>query len=327
MNYIKTINWIFTYKCNLKCKHCDIWSNPYKKELNINEIKKIVTSKLIQDSYKYYWDFFDISISGGEPLLIKNLKEIMVEIDKVLPNSIHSINTNWILKKEFIDLLHFWYSKWKKFRKINISMDWIPENHDNQRGVRWSFYKSIETIKTTKKIFPNEIIEIKFTITKNNFRDIFFITKLANSLWVFFSFKPAENMLNYTNQSWIIHNWFTSNEINIIWKQIYENIYIEKQNSYINKQFFYNISNYLRDWLINKNLCTIAEDSITIMPDGKIFSCILMSKIWDINLNSVEEIWIWNKIKAQRKLIKDWKCPWCMLMCWSFKSKNLYGEK
>ncbi|MDR2640957.1 MAG: hypothetical protein LBC61_06790 [Candidatus Peribacteria bacterium] len=54
MNYIKTINWIFTYKCNLKCNHCDIWRNPYKKELDIEKIREIISSTLIQESYKYY---------------------------------------------------------------------------------------------------------------------------------------------------------------------------------------------------------------------------------------------------------------------------------
>jgi MoaA/NifB/PqqE/SkfB family radical SAM enzyme len=53
-NYIKSINWIFTYKCNLKCKHCDIWKNPYNDELSLEKIEEIVSSKIMQDSFKYY---------------------------------------------------------------------------------------------------------------------------------------------------------------------------------------------------------------------------------------------------------------------------------
>jgi hypothetical protein len=50
-------------------------------------------------------------------------------------------------------------------------------------------------------LFPELVIEIKLTITKNNYQDIFFLSKLANKLGIFFSFKPVENMTNYTNQS------------------------------------------------------------------------------------------------------------------------------
>lgn len=327
MNYIKSINWIFTYKCNLKCKHCDIWNNPYKKELSIEKIDEITKSKIIQDSYIKYWNFFDVAISWWEPLLIENLEEIMITIDKNLPWSIHSISTNWILTDKLIKLLIFWKKKWKSFRKINISIDWNVKNHDNQRWINWSFIKSIETIQKVKKIFPKQIIEIKLTITNKNYKDILFISNLANKLWIFFSFKPVENMIHYTNQDKLNQTSFKENEINKIEEQIINNDFIIKQEKYINKYFFYNIPKYLRNWLWEeKKLCNVANDSITIMPDWKIYSCILMEKTWDLNIENIDEIWIWDKIEKQRKEIKQGKCPECMLMCWSFKSKETYEK-
>lgn len=328
MNYIKSINWAFTYKCNLKCNHCDIWNNPYKDELSIDEIKIIVNSNILQESYKYYWDFFDIAISWWEPLLIENLKEKMIEIDLSLPWSIHSISTNWILKDKLIELLVFWKKRWKSFRKINISIDWKEKIHDLQRWIKGSFRKSLETVQTIKKLFPKQIIEIKLTITKENYKDIFFISKLANKLWIFFSFKPVENMFNYTNQGWNIDSMFNIEEINEIEKQIINNPYIIKQDFYITKNFFYKIPDYLRNWLWeSKKDCNIANDSINIMPDWKSYSCILMDKIWDLSEKSIDEIWKWKLLENQRKNIKDWKCPECMLMCWSFKSKNIFKNE
>lgn len=327
MKYIKSINWIFTYKCNLKCTHCDIWNNPYKNELNLEQIKKVVKSEIIQNSYKYYWNFFDIAISWWEPLLIDNLEEIMLEINNNLPWSIHSISTNWLLTNKLLKLLIFWKKQWNFFKKINISIDWNRENHENQRWLIWSFNKVIKTIKTIKKIFPEQIIEIKLTITKNNYFDIIFISKLANKLWVFFSFKPVENMKNYTNQYLKNNLNFNESEINEIEKQIINNKYIIKQENYISKYFFYKIVDYLKNWLWEeKKICNVAQDSITIMPDWKVYSCILMSKIWDVNKNNISNIREWEKIKSQRKQIKKWKCPECMLMCWSFKSKKVYEK-
>lgn len=314
-----------TYKCNLKCKHCDIWNNPYKKELDLENIRKIISSPIIQESYQYYWSFFDIAISWWEPLLITNLEEIMLEIDKYLPNSINSISTNGILTKKLIKLLIFWKKQWKDFRKINISIDWNEFHHDIQRWFSGSFKKSIETIQKIKRIFPKQMIEIKLTITKNNYTDILFLSKLAKKLWIFFSFKPVENMHNYTNQWEKISKEFSEGEIQIIEKQIIENPYINSQNNHINKNFFYMIPEYLRKWLWEKKKeCSVAQNSITIMPDGKIFSCILMNMIWNISENNLDDIWNGILIEKQRSDIKEWKCPECMLMCGMFKSKNLY---
>lgn len=309
------------------CKHCDIWNNPYKKELSINKIKEIINSKIIQDSYNYYSNSFDIAISWWEPLLITNLHEIITIIDNSLPWSIHSISTNWVLTNKLIELLIYWKKKWKTFKKINISIDWNKEIHDYQRGIDWSFNKSIVSIKKIKKIFPDQIIEIKLTITKNNYKNIIFISKLADKLWIFFSFKPVENMENFTNQKnkHIID--FKKDEIEKIKKQIINNKYIIKQNKYINKSFFLKIPKYISNWLwYEKKDCTIANESITIMPDWKVYSCILMNKIWDLNINNIDNIWYSNNLKEQRQKIKDWKCPECMLMCGSFKSKKIYEK-
>lgn len=326
-HYIKSINWIFTYKCNLKCNHCDIWSYDYKSELSIEKIKEIVNSKIIQNSYKYYWEFFDIGISGWEPLLIENLEEKMLVIDEYLPNSIHSISTNWILTNKLMKLLIFWKKKWKSFKKINISVDWKQINHDRQRWSLWSFIKVLETIWKIKKVFPKQIIELKMTITKNNYKDIIFLCRLANKLWVNFSFKPVENMTNYTNQKNDYNVHFTEDEIIEIENQVYDNPYIIEQWNYINKNFFYKIPDYLRNWLWEeKKNCSIAKDSITIMPDANVFSCILMNKIWDLIENNLDEIWNWKNIKLQRKDIENGDCPECMLMCGAFKSKEIYDR-
>lgn len=326
-NYIKSINWIFTYKCNLKCKHCDIWENNNNDELSIKQIEDIVRSDIIQKSYKKYWESFDIGISGWEPLLISNIEDIMLTIDNFLPDSIASITTNGFLTEKLVKLLIFWKKKWKTFKKINISIDWNEKNHDKQRWTKWSFKKAIKTISKIKKIFPNQIIEIKLTITEYNYKNIFYISSLASKLWVFFSFKPVENMNNYTNQNSKVDNLFDDEKIEQIAKQIINNPYIEKQNKYINKEFFYKIPKYLKKWYWKeKKQCSIANNSITIMPDWKVFSCILMNQIGNIKKENIENIWNWININNQRNNIKKWLCPNCMLMCWSFKSKNTYEK-
>ena len=136
-----------------------------------------------------------------------------------------------------------------------------------------------------------------------------------------------ENMLYYTNQIWESETIFSEEEISEIEKQIIYNPYIIKQEYYISKDFFYAIPKYLRNGLWeSRKKCNVANDSISIMPDWKIHWCILMKDVWSIHTNTLDQIWNWSPIENQRKNIVKWNCQWCMLMCWSFKSKNIYEK-
>ena len=327
MDYIKSINWILTYQCNLRCTHCDIWENTNAYSLSLDEVKNIFSSQIIQESYRHYWDLFDIALSGWEPLLLRNLEGIYDLVDSFTPWAIHSISTNGSLEKRLLEFLIHIHKKGRSLRKINISLDGNKITHNSQRGNSKSFQTSLKTIQKIKKVFPKQIIEIKLTITKQNFEQISFFTKLARELGVFFSFKPVENMLGYTNQIRQNNTYFSPQEIEKIEKQITNNLQIEEQHFYIHSGFFKMIPEYLRNGLWEKKkYCNVAKESITLMPDGKIYACNLMECIWDVKDEKIDAIWIWKNIVHQRQEIEKWNCPECMLMCGSFKSKNMYVE-
>lgn len=49
-----------------------------------------------------------------------------------------------------------------------------------------------------------------------------------------------------------------------------------------------------------------------------------MNSVGSIKEDSLDEVWEGEKIKSQREEIVRGECPECMLMCGSFKSKNMY---
>ena len=183
-----------------------------------------------------------------------------------------------------------------------------------------SFQKTIQTALLVKKLFPEIFLELKLTITKQNYTDILYLSRLADSLGIFFSFKPVENMYNYTNQSSENQCTFSPEEIQIIEKQIVENPYLTKQNYYIPRDFFDQIPEYLRNGLgEKKKSCTVTEDSVTILPDGRVYSCILMDSIGSLE-EDIDSVWNSEVHLQQKKDICAGKCPECMLMCGYFKS-------
>lgn len=108
-----------TEKCNLQCKHC-FGSFGKGEELSIKNIEEILETLL-------YIGIFQISITGGEPLLHKDIINILksdgsvvpcIFFDMALDNKIN-VKSNNILKDNFSDI---WNNEYFRYvRKIGIN--------------------------------------------------------------------------------------------------------------------------------------------------------------------------------------------------------------
>lgn len=108
-----------TDRCNLRCKYCmgdkDVVFLPKDEILTVDEIEKIV-------------DVFSelgvkkIRITGGEPLVRKNFREIVERINKLENIQEINITTNGIRLEEELEFLAD-----KKIHSLNISLDTLKE--------------------------------------------------------------------------------------------------------------------------------------------------------------------------------------------------------
>ena len=67
----KEISIEITNKCNLNCKHCCIDANSRTDEMSTDEIYRSIR-KIAK------WNPDNVSISGGEPLVRRDIKEILI---------------------------------------------------------------------------------------------------------------------------------------------------------------------------------------------------------------------------------------------------------
>ncbi len=122
--------WEVTYRCNLSCKHCFVFDNQavsIGKEMNLNECDEMI--KLILEL-----GIDEVWLSGGEPLVNKNIFHI---IEKLSPYVRVSISSNAaLINKEIID-------KIKPYVKyVHVSLDGKDAvTHDYVRGVQGTFKK------------------------------------------------------------------------------------------------------------------------------------------------------------------------------------------
>lgn len=131
--HVKNLYIELTSKCNLYCKHCYNSSGNVLHELPFHIIERIIT-----DGKKMGLDF--VSLSGGEPLLHKNIWDILDLLDR--ENIFFLLISNGTcINDQVID-------KMQKYKcNIQLSLDGADSyTHDSIRGVG-NFEKSIHNVE------------------------------------------------------------------------------------------------------------------------------------------------------------------------------------
>jgi MoaA/NifB/PqqE/SkfB family radical SAM enzyme len=169
------VTWPLTNKCNLNCKYCDE-PNQNTNELNTREIISIIDQLKELGCQR-------ISLSGGEPLIRKDIDEI---IDYIYKKNISCVMTsNGLLIKNKIKSLN-------KINLIKLSIDGSKKINDIIRG-NSTYNKVIEASKSLK----NNNIKFVFNtvITKLNIRELDYVIDLAEK----FETGVRFTVINYTH--------------------------------------------------------------------------------------------------------------------------------
>lgn len=174
-----------TLKCNLKCKMC------LQKEIkcNKNELdygKMVVVLKNLEKMGIKRVDFI-----GGEIFLMKDIYKILDLFKK--RGFILSLGTNGTLLKEKDMIL---LSKYNNIISIGFSLDGLEKTHDNIRGVKGSFKKTVNSIVEIKKRGID--VGITCVLQKDNFDEIpklmLFLKKRGiNNLTILFEIYSTSN--------------------------------------------------------------------------------------------------------------------------------------
>lgn len=183
------ITWLVTYKCNCRCLHC---SNRYDSDWANNEdvVKELNTEEILKVAHQIGRSkIWGISLSGGEPLMRRDILEVI----KVLKgyNKIVNLSTNAEFLERYADQLVD-----LGVNTISISFDsYKPEIHDYLRSNQGIFQKAvagIEKIKSKRK-GKEPKIKVRCTISKKNFLDMEKYIKFWQNRVDQIVFQPIQN--------------------------------------------------------------------------------------------------------------------------------------
>lgn len=139
-----------SYRCNSRCKTCNVWLLP-NDDLTIDEWDRAFESL----GRAPYWFTF----SGGEPTLRKDLPDMVASAYTHCRPGIINIPTNGIQDRIIPGRVEQILAACPDSEVIiNLSLDGVGENHDRVRGVRGNFEHAMRTyagLKELKSRYPN----------------------------------------------------------------------------------------------------------------------------------------------------------------------------
>ena len=153
-----------TLRCNAKCEHCGSncgYEQPHE-EISANYLKK--TLKDIADKYKA--SEIIINVTGGEPLLRKDLFEIMDYASK-LGFRWGMTSNGMLINDEILQKMND-----TNMETISISLDGLKDTHEHFRKVPNSYEKIIENIKKLQKVPSIKVVQVTTVVNKKNINEL-----------------------------------------------------------------------------------------------------------------------------------------------------------
>ncbi len=319
--------WETTLRCNAKCKHCGSRAGEvcgFKDELTAEEIENVLQSI----ANKYDASKILLNITGGEPLIRKDLFEVMDFAKKL---GYHwGMTTNGILIND--DVIQ--KMKDTKMATISISIDGMEKSHDEFRGVDGSYKKIIENIQKLKKAEFLDCLQVTTVVNKSNIKELDEMYNKMKELdidsWRIVNIDPIGRASD--NENLLLDNKDYQYLINFIAKK--------RKESKVNVT--YGCSHYLglkyeKETRKNMFFCSAGFTTASILYNGDIFVCPNVERRKELiqgNIRQDDFIDIWeNKFQWFRDLDKlkckecqecdDWKyCRGDSLHTWDFKNQK-----
>ncbi|MGH9354928.1 MAG: radical SAM protein [Terriglobia bacterium] len=162
---LKLVIFFVTSACNARCRTCFYWEELNRRgDLSWDEIQKLSATMP---------QFTDLWLSGGEPMLRRELVEIIGLFCRA--NGVRRVNlpTNGLMPSRTAE----WVARMltenpELYLDLNVALDGLGEMQDSIRAVPGNFRKTIETldaIQPARRRFPNLRVNINTVICAENF--------------------------------------------------------------------------------------------------------------------------------------------------------------
>ena len=249
-----SVSFEVTYSCNARCKHChlggfikdEVKAPPERFGELCDQIKPVVAQ-----------------ISGGEPLIRRDLEEIVRAMRRKNRAPYIVVTTNAIMlnKKRYESLIDAGVDQ------FSISLDYPDERHDEFRGHK-GLFQHIDKLIRELKGSNGKCITLSCVVQKDNFRDLIKIAELSEEWGV--------------NVNFSTYTWLRTNDMSYVldgndleeFKEIVQKL-LSMRKKY--KNFFASEYTFKRmiEFYEKKSIpnCRAGERFFIVNPDGRFSPC------------------------------------------------------
>lgn len=287
---------IVTYRCNARCNMCNRYKAPSKpeEEITVETIRKLP-------------EMYFTNITGGEPFIREDLKDIVRELYKKSDRIV--ISTNGFFTDRIVDLC-------REFPQvgIRISIEGLEQTNNEIRGLDDGFNRGYTTLKTLVEMGMKDV-GFGMTVQDKNAADLVPLYEISDKLNMEFATASLHNSFYFVESNNIIRD-------RLMVAENFEKLINRLLESNSPKKWF---RAYFNHGLINyifsqKRLlpCDMSFDTFFIDPYGDVMPC-NGTKEKEVMGNLKEQEWdeLWNSEKAE--LVRK-KVRCCDRNCWMIGS-------
>ena len=289
---------IVTYRCNARCNMCGRHKAPSGAE-------EEVTLETIRKLPRMYFT----NITGGEPFLREDLKEIVRELTQKSDRIV--ISTNGFFTERILDLC-------REFPEvgIRISIEGLEQTNNAIRGLEDGFNRGCTTLKKLRETGMKDV-GFGMTVQDANAADLVPLYKLSDELGMEFATASLHNSFYFVENKNLIHD-------RAMVAEQFEALINELLRSQSPKKWFRAYFNHglIRYIYGQKRLlrCGMGFDTFFIDPYGDVMPCNgTREKLVMGNLNeqSWEALWTSPEAEQVRTCVRS-----CSRNCWMVGSAS-----
>ncbi len=164
-----------TYRCNARCVMCDIWKRERTCEMAPADYRRLPAS------------LREINISGGEPLLRRDLPEVITIMQETCRGVRLIISTNGLMPEVLDELLGRVDDV-----AVRISVDGVGKLHDDIRGIDGAYERVLASLDVCRKHGIGDL-GLCATMTRQNAGRITEVYEFAEGAGLQFTFTVAHS--------------------------------------------------------------------------------------------------------------------------------------
>ncbi len=173
-----------TWRCNYRCRHCDIWRQRAKPDIQPREFCRGV-------GHDFYSNIVNVAIFGGEPVLMdRELVNLIAVCADRWKGAEIGIVTNGSIPRNQEEI---WLTVSRNLTGnflVRVSVDGPEEVHDKLRGIKGAFADAVETVRIVDGIWPGKA-GISVTVYPDTVEHLPYLVELVERMGVTFCLRAG----------------------------------------------------------------------------------------------------------------------------------------